>query len=283
MATKSWPYVSIDGDRKTTAADEAKGYDMFVGSGVVPGMGGELAITKIADTMSISIADGNAVVAGRRYIQDTAITLNVDPGSAQPRIDIIALESNANTPVREARFVVVKGTPAFTPQPPSLTNDAAIQQQEYARLVIPAGAANLNSATLTDKRAYASGRHSHAVADVANLQSTLDGKAEASHTHSISNVSGLQSALDGKANAAHGHTIANVSNLQSALDGKATSSHGHTIDNVSTLRSTLDGLYVAIQGKQDALSDYRIRRIMYGFSDPVDGQGSEGDIYLKLE
>jgi hypothetical protein len=35
MATKSWPYVSIDGDRKISAADEAEGYDMFVPSAVM--------------------------------------------------------------------------------------------------------------------------------------------------------------------------------------------------------------------------------------------------------
>ena len=189
MATKSWPYVSIDGDRKTTAADEAKGYDMFIGSGVVPGMGGELAVTQTVDEMSVNIASGKAVITGHRYEQDEATTLSVDAGSAQPRIDIIALESNANTPVRAARFVIVKGTPSASPQPPSLTNDAAIQQQEYARLLIPAGAVNLNGATLLDNRVWAKGRHTHVISGITGLQGALDGKQAAlsvDRTRSIS-------------------------------------------------------------------------------------------------
>ena len=41
--------------------------------------------------------------------------------------------------------------------------------------------------------------HSHAIAEVSGLQTTLDGKAATSHSHAISNVSGLQAALDAKA------------------------------------------------------------------------------------
>jgi hypothetical protein len=282
MATKSWPYVSIDGDRKTTAADEAKGYDMFVGSGVVPGMGGELTVTKVPDTMSVSIANGNAIISGHRYVQDEAITLNLETGSAQPRIDIVALESNANTPVREVRFVVVKGTPATSPQPPSLTSDAAIQQQEYARLVIPAGAANLNSATLTDNRVYASGRHIHSVADIAYLQGLLDGKAAASHNHSISNVTNLQSTLDGKAAASHNHSISNVTNLQSTLDGKSATGHKHAAQDIT------GGILDLPRGGTGANNSTQARvnlgaqkTINFGTEHPV--VGSHGDIYIKYE
>lgn len=41
--------------------------------------------------------------------------------------------------------------------------------------------------------------HGHAISDVTNLQTTLDGKSPTSHTHSISGVTGLQTALDNKA------------------------------------------------------------------------------------
>lgn len=40
--------------------------------------------------------------------------------------------------------------------------------------------------------------HTHAISDVTNLQTTLDGKAASSHTHAISDVTGLQTTLDGK-------------------------------------------------------------------------------------
>ncbi len=40
--------------------------------------------------------------------------------------------------------------------------------------------------------------HTHAVADVTGLQTTLDGKALLSHAHAIADVTGLQTAIDGK-------------------------------------------------------------------------------------
>ena len=51
----------------------------------------------------------------------------------------------------------------------------------------------------------ASSVHTHAISDVTNLQTTLDGKASSSHTHSIANVTDLQTTLDGKASTGHQH------------------------------------------------------------------------------
>jgi hypothetical protein len=74
----------------------------------------------------------------------------------------------------------------------------------------------------------AAAAHGHAIADVANLQTALDGKAATTHTHTIADVGNLQTTLDGKANTSHTHTIANVTNLQAALDAKAALAHTHT-------------------------------------------------------
>lgn len=69
--------------------------------------------------------------------------------------------------------------------------------------------------------AYAASSHTHTIANVTNLQTTLDGKAASSHTHTIANVSNLQTTLNGKAASSHTHTIANVTDLQTTLNGKA--------------------------------------------------------------
>lgn len=58
--------------------------------------------------------------------------------------------------------------------------------------------------------------HTHTIANITNLQSTLDGKASSTHTHS------------GYASSSHTHSISNITNLQSTLDGKASSSHTHS-------------------------------------------------------
>lgn len=94
--------------------------------------------------------------------------------------------------------------------------------------------------------------HTHAIADVNNLQSALDGKqasgsyAAAVHTHAIADVTSLQTALDGKqaagsyAAAVHTHVIADTTGLQTALDGKAASVHTHAIADVTGLQTLLD-------------------------------------------
>jgi hypothetical protein len=56
----------------------------------------------------------------------------------------------------------------------------------------------------------AAAAHGHAIADVANLQTALDGKAATTHTHTIADVGNLQTALDAKAALAHTHTEADI-------------------------------------------------------------------------
>lgn len=131
------------------------------------------------------------------------------------------------------------------------------------------------------KNIYAAKAHKHVIADVTNLQTTLNGKAATSHTHTIANVTDLQDTLNGKAASSHSHSAATTSAsgfmssadkskldgiasgankttvdsalsststnpvqnkvINSALSGKASSSHTHTIANVSGLQSALDG------------------------------------------
>lgn len=93
----------------------------------------------------------------------------------------------------------------------------------------------------TSLDAKAASVHGHAIGDVSGLQTALDGKSATGHGHSISDVTGLQTALDGKSATGHGHVIADVTGLQTALDGKAATSHGHSISDVSGLQTALDG------------------------------------------
>lgn len=162
MAIKSYPYVSIDGDRKVTAAEEAQGYDLFVGTGVVPGVENELVCAKVAGTLDITVGAGGAIIGGRRVIVDATETVTLAVGGALPRIDIVCIESNNNTPYRNARLVVVEGTPAATPVAPTLTQTDAVYQLPLAQVPVAAGATNLNAAVLTGRHTYTTGRHGHA-------------------------------------------------------------------------------------------------------------------------
>lgn len=117
--------------------------------------------------------------------------------------------------------------------------------------------------------------HTHAIADVTNLQSTLDGKAASVHTHTIAQVTSLQAALDGKQaldatltamagaataantfiyfSAADTAAMASISNFgRTLIDdadaatargtiGAAATAHTHAIADVTNLQSSLDG------------------------------------------
>ncbi len=138
------------------------------------------------------------------------------------------------------------------------------------------GDLHVTAAQKTAWTGKAEASHTHTIANITSLQSSLDAKAASSHTHTIANITSLQSTLDakavsghnhdtayapiahsnngdlhvtaaqktawtGKAEASHTHTIANITSLQSSLDGKAASSHTHTIANITSLQTTLDG------------------------------------------
>jgi len=83
---------------------------------------------------------------------------------------------------------------------------------------------------------YAPISHNHnnyaLATDVAEIEETVNGKANISHSHSQSDISGLSSALSGKANATHTHTeyVTNTdfSALETAVDGKAEVNHTHS-------------------------------------------------------
>jgi len=80
-----------------------------------------------------------------------------------------------------------------------------------------------------------------AIADVTNLQNTLDGKASTTHGHAIADVTNLQNTLNGKASTTHSHAIADVTDLQNTLNGKASTTHSHAIADVTDLQTTLNG------------------------------------------
>jgi hypothetical protein len=62
--------------------------------------------------------------------------------------------------------------------------------------------------------------HTHAIADVTNLQTSLDGKAASSHTHLWADITDKPSTFTPSA---HTHAISDVTGLQTALDGKEAS------------------------------------------------------------
>lgn len=170
MAITSFPYVSINGDRKVTAADEANRINLIAGSGVIFDVPTSFACTKINQSMNVEVAAGSALIDGHCIISDSTALVEITTSDATyPRKDLIALESNTNTGVRGARIKVVKGTPAGQPTEPTLEIGDGFKQIKLATILIPAGATNLSSATITDARTKGEGKHTHAALTSVNI------------------------------------------------------------------------------------------------------------------
>ncbi|EAX81333.1 hypothetical protein TVAG_570400, partial [Trichomonas vaginalis G3] len=87
---------------------------------------------------------------------------------------------------------------------------------------------------------YSKKTHTHTIANIANLQETLNRKSDVGHTHTIANIANLQETLNRKSDVGHRHTIANIANLQETLNRKSDVGHTHTIANITNLQETLN-------------------------------------------
>ena len=95
--------------------------------------------------------------------------------------------------------------------------------------------------------------HAHVIADVTNLQTTLDGKQPAGsyattvHTHAITDTTGLQTAIDGKAAVSHTHTASQISDstavgraVVTAADAAAAQAALGVTNNVQVVNAFVD-------------------------------------------
>ena len=143
---------------------------------------------------------------------------------------------------------------------PDTTNGNAGTEFEYARADHQHAKSNL----------YASASHNHTIAEVTNLQTTLNNKLEASDISNKVDTAGTgltktnsttlaadignstntsasklvacnDSRLsDARTPKTHQHVIGDVTNLQTTLDGKAPLVHQHSINQVTDLQNALD-------------------------------------------
>ena len=82
---------------------------------------------------------------------------------------------------------------------------------------------------------------------VANLNTAVDGKANASHTHTAADITGLPSSVDAYSKTEADERFATISHTHSNyatttdLEGKANSSHTHTANDISGVVKTVNG------------------------------------------
>lgn len=138
--------------------------------------------------------------------------------------------------------------------------------------------------------------HTHAISDVTNLQTSLDGKAASSHTHAISDVTNLQTTLDGKAASSHTHAAGDITsgtlniariptgtssstvcigNDSRLSDARTPLAHTHVIGDVINLQTSLDGKAASVH--THAISD------VTGLQTALDGKAATSHVHSAAD
>src|SRR5690606_20157273 len=109
------------------------------GIGVMPGIGGELAVSASGSDMNVDIATGVAILKdGVPYVLETADDLIISTADgSNPRIDRIVLQLTREGQSDQGKIdlEVKAGTPASSPSPPSLTQSSSVWEISLAQVL----------------------------------------------------------------------------------------------------------------------------------------------------
>ncbi len=150
MSVKSGFFNSIAGDRLYDAKAFGSLFDGILRDGIFRDIGGELRVTA-GVTTSVVVAIGKAWFNDSWLINNVGYVLqipNILPGS--DRIDIIALDFDQSTAVRDNTIIVIPGVPAGSPVPPPLINTTERKQYALAYVSVTGGATDIVDSDITD-------------------------------------------------------------------------------------------------------------------------------------
>lgn len=153
MAESSWPYTSqatTDIEYSYLMRELGQGVTRSNGDNTLKGSGTGSAMVSYVEA-------GRAIVRGYMYNNTAQVTLAHDAADANPRIDtvVIKLDVAAVTPSLRAILVVLKGTAAASPVPPTLTqSDTGIYHFPLFDVNIAAGSLNVPNSAIVDRRVW---------------------------------------------------------------------------------------------------------------------------------
>ena len=151
MAISYGFYDSKNGDRKYTSRQISQLFNALIKDGVFQHVGNHLAV-KQNSGMTLSVSAGLAWFNSTWTLNDGDEPVTIpDADLLFPRIDAVILEVNETNTVRENSIKIIKGTPASSPQKPSLTNDADIHQHALAYVTVGVGVTSITNANIENR------------------------------------------------------------------------------------------------------------------------------------
>lgn len=138
-------------DRVYNATDFSKIFDGIINDGVFQNVGSSLIVSE-SSGMTVSVGSGRAWFHGTWSNNDGAVSLTLEQSELLlNRIDVIALEVNTTDSVRANTAKIIKGTPAATPEAPTLINADGVYQYPLAQIYIEANTSTITQANITNK------------------------------------------------------------------------------------------------------------------------------------
>lgn len=150
MATSYGFFNSVSGDRLYNADDVNSFLEGLVSDGIYANVDDMFVVTS-GTGMSVKVAAGKASIAHHWFKSDAIETLEI--GSAHAvlqRYDVVAIRLNYST--REIGFTVIQGTPATSPQVPTIRRDSEFFDLALAYVLVGAGVTTISQSVITDVR-----------------------------------------------------------------------------------------------------------------------------------
>lgn len=149
MSVTSGFFNSLNGDRKYNAEQMSAIFDGIINDGVFANIG--TAFTVSADSgLDIRIGIGRAWFNSTWLYNDTILPKTLDVSElVLDRIDAVVIEIDRSDAVRTGDIKIVKGTPASTPQRPTMVSTNYVHQYPLAYIYRAAGSTEVTQANIT--------------------------------------------------------------------------------------------------------------------------------------
>lgn len=156
MAIRCGFFNSVNKDRLYPAEDMNEPYNGLVSNGVMATPQGTPSdhLQVFGDKqMVVTVKAGRGIFYDKWFISDSDIAITVEPNNnISPRIDSIIVRIDKRTSVRAGDIILLKGTPASQPSPPTINNIENVKDYRLANIRVNPGATTIGQGVISDRR-----------------------------------------------------------------------------------------------------------------------------------
>lgn len=151
MSVTSGFFNSLNGDRRYNAEQMSAIFDGIINDGVFMNIGTSFGV-KATTENEITVGVGRAWFNSAWIYNDAILPLTADLSELiLNRYDAVVIEVDHSDAVRKADIKIVKGTPASTPQVPTMVHTEYVNQYPLAYIYRAAGSSEIKQADIQNK------------------------------------------------------------------------------------------------------------------------------------